>query len=84
MSRAAEHGSALAAAQSEAEQARAKSLRLEGLRAAEVRRSSALSVRLNSANAELSLLRSDAGDLRRELEKLRTEREASEAASLTS
>ena len=35
---------------------------------------------MDSANAESSLLRSEAGDLRRELERLRLEREASEAA----
>ena len=46
----------------------------------EVRRSSALFVRLDCVNAESSLLRSEAGDLRRELEKLCVEREASEAA----
>ncbi|KAJ1264825.1 hypothetical protein BS78_08G031600 [Paspalum vaginatum] len=81
MSRAAEHNSALAATQDETEQMRAEATRLEGLRVAAVRQSSALSMCLDSASIESVLLCSKVGDLRREVERLRCERDAADESA---
>ncbi|KAJ1289640.1 hypothetical protein BS78_02G180200 [Paspalum vaginatum] len=81
MSHAAEHNSVLAVTQDETEQMRVEATRLEGLRVAAVWQSSALSMRLDSASAESVLLRSEVWDLRREVKRLRGERDAADESA---